>query len=258
MHTTIGKTLVGMIALVPTIFLASVTAHAFNTVVEFIKLEDGQRAVLVDRTASGPFDAEVSWRFDSSECMLQTLVDDGFGGFVETVLVDDSLFGGNPAHQDVTEVLAIVLDPQPGEDCKVDSNHGEYVSVTSPEAAAAENGGGGAPPEPPMASCPDPCMVELVSAGGGGADSFSPPSISINLGQTVTWIYNDLADSSVHTVTSGTIAGYVADGVFDSGMGDLLDTLTETFTHTFNTAGTFEYFCAIHTAQMTGTVTVLP
>ena len=52
--------------------------------------------------------------------------------------------------------------------------------------------------------------------------------------------------------------GYVADGAFDSGFADLLDTLRETFVHTFNVAGTFEYFCGVHTAQMTGTVTVLP
>ena len=115
MHTTIKETLVGMITLVLTIFLTSATAHAFNTVIEFLKLDDGQRAVIVDRTAAGTFDAEVSWRFDSSECMLQTLVADGSGGFVETQLFDDGVFGGNPAHKDVTDVEAIVLIPLPGD-----------------------------------------------------------------------------------------------------------------------------------------------
>ena len=136
MRTTIRKTLVGMIALVSTIFLASATAHAFNTFIEFIKVDDGQRAVIVDHTATGPIDAEVAWRFDSSECVLQTLV-----GGVATPMVDDGLFGGNPEHMDVTDVEAIVLDPLPGEECKVDSNHGEFISVTSPEQSCVPRSG---------------------------------------------------------------------------------------------------------------------
>ncbi len=256
MRTTIRKTLVGMIALVLTIFLTSAPAHAFNTFIEFIKVDDGQRAVIVDHSATGPIDAEVAWRFDSSECMLQTLVGDGGGGFVATPMADDGLFGGNPAHMDVTDVEAIVLEPLPGEECKVDSNHGEFISVTSPEAAAADNGG--EPPEPPMANCPDPCEVELVSTGGGGVDSFVPASISINVGQTVTWNYADPAGNRPHTVASGPCngGGCVQPGPdFSSG---LLTMAGDTFAHTFNVAGTFPYFCGVHLANMTGQVTVLP
>ncbi len=109
-----------------------------------------------------------------------------------------------------------------------------------------------------MPNCPDPCMVELTSAGGGGLNSFTPPSVTINTGTTVIWTYNDVADSADHTVTSGDNIAYVPDGVFDSGFGDLLDTLGETFQHTFNVAGTFPYHCGVHTDDMQGTVTVLP
>jgi len=111
-----------------------------------------------------------------------------------------------------------------------------------------------------MANCPDPCVVELVSDGGGGEDSFSPPSISINLGQTVTWTYADPSVGRPHTVTSGACPGgtCVPDGEFDSGFADLLDTTGEMFMHTFTVAGTFPYHCGVHLEDMQGTVTVLP
>ena len=71
--------------------------------------------------------------------------------------------------------------------------------------------------------------------------SFQPASISVAVGSTVTWTNND---TTGHTVTAD-------DGSFDSG------TVAPgaTFSHTFDTAGTFTYHCNIH-PSMTATITV--
>ena len=72
-------------------------------------------------------------------------------------------------------------------------------------------------------------------------DAFTPSSLTVKVGDTVTWINNDNHD---HTVTSdnGTFnSGNIANG--------------STFSFTFNTAGTYSYNCSIHTS-MTGTIVV--
>jgi plastocyanin len=71
--------------------------------------------------------------------------------------------------------------------------------------------------------------------------AFSPSSITVPVGTTVTWTNKD---SFSHTVTSDT-------GLFDSGE----MSQGSTFSHTFNDKGTFSYHCTIHTT-MHGTVTV--
>ncbi len=70
---------------------------------------------------------------------------------------------------------------------------------------------------------------------------FAPASVTVLLGGTVTWTNNG---PSTHTVTAD-------DGSFDSG--NL--TAGKTFSHTFQTAGTFAYHCTIH-PFMTGQVIV--
>ncbi|APH39599.1 cupredoxin domain-containing protein [Methanohalophilus halophilus] len=68
---------------------------------------------------------------------------------------------------------------------------------------------------------------------------FKPATIQISVGDTVTWTNED---SATHTVTGQN---------FDSGnLGQ-----GETFTYTFDEAGTYEYECTIH-PSMTGTVIV--
>jgi len=86
-----------------------------------------------------------------------------------------------------------------------------------------------------------------AAGGGGGAQvtiqnfSFSPASVTVKVGDTVTWTNQD---SSTHTV--------VADnGEFKSGnLGN-----GATFSFTFSAAGTFAYHCSIH-STMKGTVVV--
>ncbi len=73
--------------------------------------------------------------------------------------------------------------------------------------------------------------------------SFSPSSLTITKGTTVTWINND---NVVHTSTSDT-------GVWSTG--DIPPGGSKTTT--FNTSGTFKYHCIYHVASgMTGTIVV--
>lgn len=73
--------------------------------------------------------------------------------------------------------------------------------------------------------------------------AFSPASIQVGLGTTVTWTNTD---GTTHTVSSGKPG--TKDGKFDQLVND-----KATFTFTFSQAGVYEYFCSIHTS-MTGRV----
>ena len=77
-----------------------------------------------------------------------------------------------------------------------------------------------------------------VSIGGS---AFSPPSLTVSVGDTVTWTNND---GIAHTSTSNT-------GVWNSG------SLSngQSFSFVFGTVGSFPYHCTFHT-NMTGTITV--
>jgi len=96
---------------------------------------------------------------------------------------------------------------------------------------------------------PEPLPRNTISipAGASIPDGlhFSPSTLAINVGDTVTW-KND--DSAAHTVTSGSIDGGGPDGNFDSS----LFMAGTTFKHTFNQAGEFEYFCMVHPWQYNG------
>lgn len=80
---------------------------------------------------------------------------------------------------------------------------------------------------------------------------------TINVGDSVTWNW----PSDDHSTTSGTCTasgGYYgdgscsSDGLWDSGV----NKAPFTFSHQFNTAGTFHYHCLIHLGEMQGIVIV--
>jgi len=96
-----------------------------------------------------------------------------------------------------------------------------------------------------------------VTVAPMGSLVFSPSAVTILVGDTVRWTWAN----SFHTVTSG--APCTSNSAFcspsdtncssgaTSNMGDV-------YTHTFNQAGTFAYFCAIHCfSNMRGSVQVL-
>jgi plastocyanin len=96
-----------------------------------------------------------------------------------------------------------------------------------------------------VAACLVPAArAATVSVVAGGATTvFTPASVTINVGDTVTWTNG----GGFHDVSAD-------DGSFGNSPGG-----SWTFSHTFTTAGTFGYHCSIHGsagAGMFGTVTV--
>ncbi|HEU0209470.1 MAG TPA: plastocyanin/azurin family copper-binding protein, partial [Candidatus Udaeobacter sp.] len=75
-----------------------------------------------------------------------------------------------------------------------------------------------------------------VTVAPGGSLVFSPSSVTIHPGDTVRWTWG----ASFHSSTSG-IPG-APNGIWDSGI------LTQgaSFSHTFNSTGTFPYYCVPH------------
>jgi plastocyanin len=86
------------------------------------------------------------------------------------------------------------------------------------------------------------------STPGCEPECFIPSTVTIGVGETVTW---DNTDTAAHTATSGEGASTGSDGVFDSS----LIMAGGSYSHTFDEAGTYPYFCMVH-PWMVGTVIV--
>jgi plastocyanin len=87
--------------------------------------------------------------------------------------------------------------------------------------------------------------------------TYDPAEIVIKQGDTVTWTVTKSIGEG-HTVTSGAPGGTDVGAAFDSGLANI-DALKDngaTVSFTFETPGTFAYFCQVH-PEMTGTVVVL-
>jgi amicyanin len=90
-------------------------------------------------------------------------------------------------------------------------------------------------------STPNPVEATAVTISNF---AYSPAAIKIKVGQTVTWTNND---SVGHTVTADNASSDAPDSkLFNKG---------ETYSFTFNKAGTYTYHCAPH-PYMKGTVVV--
>src|SRR5438128_598670 len=99
-----------------------------------------------------------------------------------------------------------------------------------------------------LALCPAVASATTVTVTvGNNCLCFMPSSVTIHPGDTVRWTWS----SSGHSTTSGNPC--TPNGLWDSG------TLNQgaMFTHTFNSVGSFPYFCTPHCSLgMTGMVTV--
>lgn len=78
-----------------------------------------------------------------------------------------------------------------------------------------------------------------------GSSSFSPTTLTISRGATVTWVNNtgiqhDVTFDTPGTVTGGNVAAFSSGSV----------------TRSFPTSGTFHFICSIHGPTMTATITV--
>jgi plastocyanin len=77
--------------------------------------------------------------------------------------------------------------------------------------------------------------------------AFVPKTITVKVGTTVTWTNEDNVQHSVQWNNNA----------FPTSALLLAGTSTDTYSHTFTTAGTFNYICGVHNF-MTGTVVVTP
>ena len=135
------------------------------------------------------------------------------------------------------------------------------VSMPAPTPAPVETPAATPEPEPEPApvetpaetpSAPSAADVSISKgASSPGCETtnecFVPDTVTVSVGGTVTWTNNDAA---AHTVTSGT-ASDGPNGTFDSS----IFMSKKTFEHTFDDAGTYDYFCVVH-PWMTGKVVV--
>ncbi len=129
------------------------------------------------------------------------------------------------------------------------------VSMLVAALAACGGSGGGyntspsttpTPPGPGGGTPPSDNVVTL------GDESFSPATLNVAVGTTVTWKWTCSNDGYgyttgcvTHTVTFDD-GSNIASAPQDSG----------TFNRTFAAAGTYKYHCAIHGAAMSGSVVV--
>jgi plastocyanin len=114
--------------------------------------------------------------------------------------------------------------------------------LTTMAACGSDSGGGGTPP---------PASTQSASSGsapaGGGSTveimnfMFMPASLTVPVGTTVTWKFDDSTDHTVTADDNSFASSPMANG--------------QTFTHTFSSAGTVAYHCSIH-PFMKGTITV--
>jgi plastocyanin len=83
------------------------------------------------------------------------------------------------------------------------------------------------------------------------AFTFVPAALEVSVGETVTWVNHD---ATLHTVTSGPrrkgVAGVAKPDGFDHDL-----ELDDTFSFTFERAGTFSYHCDLH-PRMGGRIVV--
>lgn len=124
-----------------------------------------------------------------------------------------------------------------------------YLCLIHPDMTGTivVRGAGGAtpPPTPVPTPTPRPTPVPTPAPGSNTVDAvdfaFSPSTIDITAGATVTWRNTGAA---LHTVTA-------TDGTFDSG----LIASGGTYARRFTTPGTYPYLCSLH-PSMTGVVRV--
>jgi plastocyanin len=95
-----------------------------------------------------------------------------------------------------------------------------------------------------LALCPGAASSASQTVGvGNGGDRFTPRSVSIGVGETVTFRWSEGGHNvAVHGGPEAFDSGYRGAG--------------STYTHTFTRAGTYTFVCDAHQPEMRGTVTV--
>ena len=88
-------------------------------------------------------------------------------------------------------------------------------------------------------------VVSIIKGASnpGITEPYNPSPLTVHVGTTVTWTNND---NTGHTVTEGNPSGNTPANGFDSG----IMAPGKTFTHTFSTAGTTQYYCTLHPTML--------
>lgn len=137
-----------------------------------------------------------------------------------------------------------VFDPLLGSESEADARHHKFAVLGLPIENVA----------PPPRSALAPAQTVDVSVNNF---FYSPQFVHIVAGDTVRWTWN----SSPHSVTSGDCCA--PSNVFCS-PNDLNCSTSPSsgfgfvYSHTFNTPGSFDYYCNVHLSAMSGTVIVDP
>ena len=141
------------------------------------------------------------------------------------------------------ETAILVADLAPGTyeiDCPVEDGHGEHDELGMEMIFTVREG---APALAPLPGQPEqeapPAEADMAPTVTIAQFAFQPTELNVPVGATVTW---NNSDPTAHTVTSDTFDT----GPIDEGAAG---------TVTFDQAGTYSYFCAIH-PTMKGTVVV--
>ena len=166
-------------------------------------------------------------------------------------------------------LLAGVIAP-PGLSAAQEGGSGAAAGTTAPAPLTPESpptvdpvgeaneslkpGEDGGAAEPAVATAPPATATVAQSSGGKeakasasasvsvGDNFYSPASVTVNVGDTVSWKNDGAAQ---HSATAD-------DGSFDTGVFGPGSSRS----HTFNSAGTFSYFCTVHGQAQSGTVRV--
>ena len=178
--------------------------------------------------------ATITWTNDDGEAHTVTAADGGFDSglmaagatFTQSFDAAGSFAYFCAIHPEMRGIVTISAESGEAPPASIEPGAGDVAPATSPDID--------------MVAMPvGPTTTQGISIVDF---AFEPPDVEVALGSTVEW-RND--DSVGHTVTA-------TDGAFGSGVVGVAGS----FSHTFDQAGVFDYFCAIH-PQMTGRVTVL-
>ena len=214
-----------------------------------VTTENGENEVLLDQSEMGaPFWLEIIWKLDPKACHLQIRqTQDEHSSVQVNDILDDGLFGGNPAHAQVSKIEALLFSAQPGKDCSIEAKRDEFVILSSKQRTKMKES---------KESMPAPLGATVMVLRA--TSFFTPNVVTIQAGEKVVWIYADGAKEP-HSVTSGQCRGPdCSGGGQDFSSGPTLKIPGHRFEHIFTKAGTYPYHCDLHGGSMQGTVIVKP
>ncbi len=212
-----------------------------------LDLESGDEVVLVDKYEVGePFFAELTWKLNAENCVIQIQQSTGSAATVMTKVVgDDGLFDGVVSHARFEQVEAVFVKAAEGKHCEIDPSHDEFLVIARESRAPSS-----------VEEGLSPASIGAVVITFRATTFFMPKNVTIKPGEKVVWVYADGAQEP-HSVTSGGCRVNDCSGggkEFNSGL--TVNKPGQRFEHVFKQPGVFPYHCDLHLGSMQGTVVV--